>query len=57
MEQGNAPNGRIDVTLHQFKVALSFPGEFRPYVRSVAEELEKILGPNACFFVTITQRN
>ncbi len=50
MEKGKAPNGRIDVTLHQFKVALSFPGEFRPYVRCVAKELKEMLGPNACFF-------
>ena len=40
----------VDLSTHEFDVALSFPGEIRPLVRSVAMELEKLLGPNACFY-------
>ena len=40
----------VDIERHQFDVALSFPGEHREYVNSVAEELRRILGPDACFY-------
>lgn len=40
----------IDVATHQFDVALSFPGEIRDDVRSVAHEVKKIRGPHACFY-------
>ncbi|MDE0094277.1 MAG: TIR domain-containing protein [Gammaproteobacteria bacterium] len=40
----------VDVTLHRFDVALSFPGEYRSYVEQVAANLAKALGPNACFY-------
>lgn len=40
----------VDIRQHWFEVALSFPGEHRGYVKEVANELAKELGPNACFF-------
>lgn len=40
----------VDVTQHRFDVALSFPGEHRPYVERVAAKLGESLGPNACFY-------
>lgn len=40
----------VDIERHQFEVALSFPREHRGYVDSVAEELRRILGPDACFY-------
>ena len=40
----------VDVTKHKFDVALSFPGEVRDYVNSIAEELERIVGPNSYFY-------
>ena len=40
----------VDVTKHNFDVALSFPGEVRCYVESVAKELERLLGPNTYFY-------
>lgn len=40
----------VDVTTHQFDVALSFPGEDRNYVEQVAEQLERIIGPNSYFY-------
>ena len=41
---------KVDVTRHTFEAALSFPGEYRDYVESVANELEKQIGPDACFY-------
>ena len=40
----------MDVARHQFDVALSFPGEYRAYVKRVAASLAEALGPNACFY-------
>lgn len=40
----------VDITTHNFKVGLSFPGEVRDYVESVAEELERLIGPNSYFY-------
>ena len=40
----------VDVRQHRFDVALSFPGEYRPYVERVAAELGAALGANACFY-------
>ena len=44
------PDNPLDIERHQFKVALSFPGEHRPYVQCVASELERLLGQNTCFY-------
>lgn len=46
---GEFGNG-IDISTHEFDVALSFPGEARPLVKCVAVELEKLIGPNSCFY-------
>jgi hypothetical protein len=40
----------VDIARHEFDVALSFPGETRHYVESVASELERVLGPNSFFY-------
>lgn len=40
----------VDITAQQFDVALSFPGEVRSYVESVAGELERLIGPNSYFY-------
>jgi hypothetical protein len=40
----------IDISKHQFKVALSFSGEYRDYVKQVANELERVLGKDSYFF-------
>ena len=40
----------VDLSTHQFDVALSFPGEARGLVESVAAELEGLIGPNAYFY-------
>ena len=40
----------VDITKHKFKVGLSFPGETRKYVESVAAELERLIGPNSYFY-------
>lgn len=40
----------VDITTHSFEVALSFPGESREYVENVAEELERLIGPNSYFY-------
>jgi len=40
----------VDVSTHAFDVALSFPGEVRPLVEEIAQELERRLGPNAYFY-------
>lgn len=40
----------VDITKHMFDVAFSFPGEIRTYVRSVASEVERALGPHTYFY-------
>ncbi|NVO55089.1 TIR domain-containing protein [Rhodobacteraceae bacterium B1Z28] len=40
----------IDISNHQFDVALSFPGEVRPLVEKVASELERTLGQDTYFY-------
>jgi hypothetical protein len=40
----------VDISRHVFDVALSFPGEARPLVGKIAQELERRLGPNAYFY-------
>lgn len=40
----------IDIATHCFDVALSFPGEVRPLVQEVSEEVQKRLGDNSCFY-------
>ena len=40
----------VDITKHQFEVALSFPGEVRDYVGAVANELENILSSHSYFY-------
>lgn len=41
---------RINLSKHQFDVALSFPGEARQYVEQVAQHLERLLGPDRYFY-------
>jgi hypothetical protein len=41
---------RVDITKHKFDVAFSFPGEDREYVKDIAQELEKYIGPNSYFY-------
>lgn len=40
----------VDITKHLFDVAISFPGEVRSYVESIAAELEREVGPNSYFY-------
>lgn len=40
----------VDITAQLFDVALSFPGEVRNYVESVAAELERLIGPDSYFY-------
>ena len=40
----------VDITAQLFDVALSFPGEVRNYVESIASELERLIGPNSYFY-------
>ena len=40
----------VDITVHRFDVALSFPGEIRPLVEQIAQELERLIGPNSYFY-------
>lgn len=40
----------VDITTHQFDVALSFPGEIRSFIEEIVEELEKNIGPNSYFY-------
>ena len=40
----------VDITKHQFEVSLSFPGDVRDYVESVARHLERHIGPNSYFY-------
>ncbi|MYF27310.1 MAG: TIR domain-containing protein [Gammaproteobacteria bacterium] len=46
----SAPRRSVDIERHTFDVALSFPGEHRSYVDRVAEELDYVLGAEACFY-------
>ncbi len=49
---GNTSNETllIDITKHEFDVALSFPGEIRDFVESIAKELEIQIGPHTYFY-------
>lgn len=40
----------VDISSHVFDVALSFPGEARPLVEKIAQEMERRLGPNSYFY-------
>lgn len=40
----------VDLSTHEFDVALSFPGEARQLVENVAVELERLIGPNTYFY-------
>jgi len=40
----------VDVSKHIFDVALSFAGEARSLVEQIAQELERLLGPNSYFY-------
>jgi len=40
----------VDISRHDFDVALSFPGEARAIVEQVAQELERRIGPNSYFY-------
>ncbi|MCY0389916.1 TIR domain-containing protein [Robbsia sp. Bb-Pol-6] len=40
----------VDITTHYFDVALSFPGAARTLVKSIADELERTMGPNTYFY-------
>lgn len=40
----------VDISKHEFDVALSFPGEVRDYVGPVAAALEREVGPNSYFY-------
>ncbi len=40
----------VDITKHQFEVSLSFPGDVRDYVESIARHLERHIGPNSYFY-------
>lgn len=40
----------VDITTHQFDVALSFPGEIRNYIEPVVAELERNIGHNSYFY-------
>lgn len=41
---------QVDVTVHHFDVAFSFPGEVRPFVKEVAAHLEQHLDSDAYFY-------
>jgi hypothetical protein len=40
----------VNVSTHHFDVGLSFPGEVRPFVRDVAQQLEGLLGSDRYFY-------
>jgi hypothetical protein len=40
----------VNISKHTFDIALSFPGEVRPLVEQIAQELERRLGPNTYFY-------
>lgn len=46
----NTATMQIDLSVHEFDVALSFPGEARALAEQVAMELERRLGPNRYFY-------
>lgn len=46
----SGPTNLVDITAHKFEVALSFPGEVRPVVEQVAQELGYLNGANSCFY-------
>ncbi len=45
-----AAERRINITNHEFRVSLSFPGESRHFVEKVAADLERRLGPDSYFY-------
>lgn len=40
----------VDLATHEFKIALSFPGEFRDLVEQIAPKLEGEFGPDSYFY-------
>lgn len=40
----------VDITRHNFEVALSFPGEIRDFILPIVAELEKSVGPDSYFY-------
>ncbi len=40
----------VDITKHEFDVALSFPGEIRDYIEPIVVEIERKIGPNSYFY-------
>jgi hypothetical protein len=40
----------VDITVHDFEVALSFPGEARALIEPIVVALEREIGPNAYFY-------
>jgi|LGVF01.1.fsa_nt_gb hypothetical protein len=51
LQQGiNSDCEVVDITKHQFEVALSFPGEIRSYIEPIVAELEREVGPNSYFY-------
>ena len=40
----------VDITKHAFDVGLSFPGEERPLVEAIVQNLERLLGPDRYFY-------
>jgi hypothetical protein len=40
----------VDISNHEFEVALSFPGEVRPLIEGIVKELERRIGPNRYFY-------
>lgn len=40
----------VDITKHEFDVALSFPGEIRDYIEPIVAEIEREIGPNSYFY-------
>lgn len=49
-ELASGERNAIDITKHQFDVAFSFPGEVRNFIEPIAAELERVIGPNSCFY-------
>lgn len=49
-EWANRERKAVDITKHQFEVALSFPGEIRDYIEPIVAELERTIGPNSYFY-------
>lgn len=40
----------VNIRQHCFEVALSFPGEVRQFIETVAKQLVRVLGPNTVFY-------